>query len=30
MHERVATIGGELSVGPANSGGYLVEARLPL
>jgi signal transduction histidine kinase len=29
MHERVATVGGELSVGPADGGGFLVQARLP-
>ena len=30
MHERVATVGGTLTVGPADGGGFLVEARLPL
>jgi signal transduction histidine kinase len=30
MHERVATVGGALVVGPADGGGFLVEARLPL
>jgi signal transduction histidine kinase len=30
MHERVATVGGQLTVGPADGGGFLVEARLPL
>jgi signal transduction histidine kinase len=30
MHERVATVGGQLSVGPADGGGFQVEARLPL
>jgi signal transduction histidine kinase len=31
MHERVATVGGQLTVGPAGGGGgFVVEARLPL
>ncbi len=30
MHERVATVGGQLTVGPGDGGGFLVEARLPL
>ncbi|MFF2852425.1 sensor histidine kinase [Streptomyces sp. NPDC058001] len=29
MRERVAAVGGELSVGPAPGGGFLIEARLP-
>jgi signal transduction histidine kinase len=30
MRERVATVGGSLTTGPADGGGFLVEARLPL
>lgn len=30
MRERVAVFGGELSAGPARTGGYRVHARLPL
>jgi signal transduction histidine kinase len=29
MRERVATVGGELRVGPGPVGGFLVEATLP-
>jgi signal transduction histidine kinase len=30
MRERIATVGGELRVGPAPAGGFLVEATLPV
>jgi signal transduction histidine kinase len=30
MHERVATVGGQLAIGPGDGGGFQVEARLPL
>jgi len=30
MRERAAVYGGELSAGPDEAGGYVVEARLPL
>jgi signal transduction histidine kinase len=30
MRERVATVGGELRIGPAPIGGFLVEATLPV
>ena len=30
MRERVAMVGGQLTAGPADGGGFLVEARLPL
>jgi signal transduction histidine kinase len=30
MRERVATVGGSLTTGPADGGGFLVEASLPL
>jgi signal transduction histidine kinase len=30
MRERVATVGGQLTAGPADGGGFLVDARLPL
>jgi signal transduction histidine kinase len=30
MHERVAMVGGSLRVGPADGGGFVVEARLPI
>jgi signal transduction histidine kinase len=30
MHERVAMVGGRLKVGPAEAGGFAVEAELPI
>jgi signal transduction histidine kinase len=30
MHERVALLGGSLSVGPTAAGGFVVSALLPL